>query len=390
LLLQSTPKDKDESVIMNRIQIGLSLAVGGFVAAVAVVSWAQDSKDTLLIEQPVVQDVYAARRDVNVRATIDGDLVAAGQRVTVDGNVTGDIIVAAQDIEIRAKVNDDLRAAGQHIRVTSPVAGHIVAAGQSITISENVGNWAWLAGDTVEVLGDVGGDLRIRARKITIDAEVDGHAQLIGDELRLGPEANVRGDLRWRSENEADISPEAIIGGEFIEEPLPDFAEEIGTGGGLSFTLSVIVAVMVLFLLFSRPLRASADRIATHPVVSFALGFAVLTGMPVLALILIFTPLNAWFGLAVLGIYLVMLFLSVLTGLFAVSDLALRRFRSQPAAWQALAAIFFTVVVVGILAQVPYLGIIAVLTIWLLGVGALCWGTWVGLHNYEVDKLPQS
>ena len=76
---------------MNRIQIGLSLAVGGFVAAVAVVSWAQDSKDTLLIEQPVVQDVYAARRDVNVRATIDGDLVAAGQRVTVDGNVTGSV-----------------------------------------------------------------------------------------------------------------------------------------------------------------------------------------------------------------------------------------------------------------------------------------------------------
>ncbi len=373
----------------RRINVILSLALGGAVAAVAAVALAQTSEEVLLIEQSVDHDVYAARGEVNVRATIDGDLVAAGQRITVDGNVTGDIIVAAQDIEIRSEVGDDVRAAGQHIRVMSPVSGHIVAAGQSVTVGQSVGDWAWLAGDTVEVLGDVGGDLRIRARKITIDAEVDGNVQLIGDELRLGPEANVRGDLRWRSDNEADISPEAIIEGKFIEEPLPGFAEE-STGRALSFTLSVIVAVMALFLLFSRPLRASADRIATRPGVSFAIGFAVLAGMPVLALILVFSPLDAWFGLAVLGIYFATLFLSVLTGLFAVSDLALRRFRPKPAVWQALAAIFVTVVTVGLLAQVPYLGVIAVLTIWLLGVGTLCWGAWVALHNYELDKLQQS
>lgn len=198
-----------------------------------------------------------------------------------------------------------------------------------------------------------------------------------------------RFDPRWRSDNEADISPEAIIEGKFIDEPLPGFAEE-GIGRGLSFTLSVIVAVMALFLLFSRPLRASTERIATRPVVSLALGLAVLVGAPVLALLLIFTPLDAWFGLAVLGIYVIVLFLSVLTGLFAVSDLALRRFRPKPSVWQALAAIFVTVVALGLLSYVPVLGVVAVLAIWLLGVGSLSWGAWMAFRNNGIDKLEQS
>ena len=374
----------------RRVNYTLSLVIGGVVAAVAAIAWAQDPDDALVIEQPSDRDVYAAHREVNVRSTIDGDLVAAGRRVTVDSNVTGDIIVAAQEIEIRSEVTDDLRAAGQFVRVMSPISGHIVAAGQTVTVSEGVGDWAWLAGDTVEVLGNVGGDLRIRARTITIDAEVDGNVQVIGDKLRLGPDANVRGDLRWRSENEADISPGAIIGGEFIEEPVPGFAEDIGTGRGLSFTLTVIVAVTVLFSLFPRPLRASADRIATRPFASLVLGFAVLAAMPVLAILLVFSPLDAWFGLAVLGIYVVTLFLSVLSGLFAVGDLALRRLRPKPAIWQSLAAIIVTVVAVGLLTYVPYLGVIVVLGIWLLGIGALSWRAWMALRNYRTDEIQQS
>ena len=374
----------------RRVSFKLSLLVGGVVAVVAAIAWAQDPDETLVIEQPSDRDVYAANREVNVRSTIDGDLVAAGRRVTVDGNVTGDVIAAAQEIEIRSEVTDDLRAAGQSVRVMSPISGHIVAVGQTVTVSERVGDFAWLAGNTVEVLGDVGGDLTIRARKITIDAEVDGDVLVIGDKLHLGPGANVRGDLRWRSKNEADLSPEAVIGGEFIEEPAPGFAEDIGSGGALIFTLTVIVAVTVLFSLFPRPLRASAARIATHPFVALALGFAISVAMPVLAIILVFSPLKAWFGLAVLGIYVVTLFISVMTGLFAVSNLALRRLRPSPVLWQSLAAIIVTVVAVGLLTYVPYLGVIVVVGIWLLGIGAVSWGAWIALRSPGNGQMQQS
>lgn len=364
----------------SRTNAMLSLSLGGVVAVLAAFAWAQTSQEILLIEQPVDHDVYAASREVNVRSTVDGDLVAAGQRVTVEGAVTGDIIAAAQNIEIRAEVSDDLRVAGQHVRVTSPVAGHIVAAGQVVTVGQQIGDWAWLAGDTVEVVGNVGGDLKIRARKITINAEIDGDADLIGDELHLGPSAILRGEVRWRSENEADINPGAQIDGEFIKEALPGYSKERGTGGGLFFTLSVFVAVVVLFLLFSRQLRASADRVGSRPGMSLLLGFAVLGTTPLIAILLLVTRIGVWLGLAVLGLYLVVLLLGVLTGLFAAGDLVLRKFRPKPAMWQSLAAIFVTVVAVGLFTYVPYVGFIGVLTIWMLGVGALCWNSWVAMQ----------
>lgn len=344
------------------------LALAALVAAIA---WAQHTDEILLIAQPVDRDVYAARREINVLGTVDGDLVAAAKKITVDGEVTGDILAAAQDIEILSAVGDDVRAAARTVRIAGPVAGHIVAAGQTVSIEERIGDWAWISGNTVEISGNIGGDVEITANRIEIDAEVDGDARLTGSTLHLGPDAMVRGDLRWRSDNKADISPQARIEGQLIEEPLPEGLADRGAGGGLMFTLSIIVSVATLFLLFPRWLRASANQIATRPVASLALGFALLVATPVLALLLLLTRLGAWIAMAVLGGYLVALLIGILTGLFAVSDLTLRRFQPQPQAWQALSAIFVTVAAVGLLSQVPWVGSVTVFAICLLGVGAL-------------------
>ena len=374
----------------SRINYTLSLVIGSVFAAVPTLASGQNSDDALVIDQPVETDVYAAHREVKVRSAIDGDLVTAGRRVTVDGDVTGDIIVAAQEIKIQSDVGDDVRAAGQYIRITAPVSGHVVAAGQKVTIDRDVGDWAWLAGNSVEVLGNVGSSLKIRATEIRIDAEVDGNVELIGDELDLGPNAVVRGDLRWRSSNEAEISPDAQIDGEFIEEPLPGLVEDLSAGGKYSLPLNTIVAVMVLFLLFSRSLRVSADRIATRPGRSLLLGLAVFFVMPILTVLLFLSGVGVWLGFAVLVIYLVVLLLGVLTGLFAASNLVLRRFHQNPALWQSLAAIFVTVVAVGLLAKIPWLGIILVVAILLIGVGALCWNSWAALRNLGHRELQPS
>ncbi|MEM8684354.1 MAG: hypothetical protein AAGF72_13035 [Pseudomonadota bacterium] len=283
-----------------------------------------------------------------------------------------------------------MRVAGQHIRITSPVSGHVVAAGQSVTLDQKVGDWAWLAGNTVEVLGDVGSDLKVRAKNVTIDAEVAGDVELTGDELNLGPKAVIRGNLTWRSDGEADINPAAQIDGEFIEEPLPGLVEELSEGGKYSLPLNLIVAVVALFLLFSRPLRASADRVATRPGRSLLLGLAVLLVTPLLAVLLFFSGVGVWLGFAVLFVYFVVLLLGVLTGLFAASDMLLRRFRAEPAVWQSLAAIFVTVVAVGLLAKLPWLGFILVMAILLIGVGALCWNSWVTLRSFGHHETQQA
>ena len=82
-------------------------------------------------------------------------------------------------------------------------------------------------------------------------------------------------------------------------------------------------------------------------------------------------------------LWLLLLLLGVLTGLFATSNIALSRFRPQPTKLQALAAILVTVVAVALLANVPILGFFGVAAIWLLGIGALCWSLWDSLQSAE-------
>lgn len=344
------------------------------VAVVASVAWAQSNEEILTIDRPVDHDVYAARREIKVLATIDGDLVAAGQRITVEGEVTGDIIAAGQDISINSAVRDDVRAAGQLVHIAGPVSGHVVATGQTVKVEQQVGDWAWLSGQFVEVRGNIDGELKIAGKEIFIDSEVDGNVELIGETLSLGPNAIVRGNLTWYSDNQASIDPAATVEGSVVNEPLPkgvDDSRGRSAARGLMFTLSVVVSVVALYLLFPNWLRASAHRVASSPGKSLAVGFALFVSTPVLAVLLLVTRVGAWLGLGLLGVYVVLLLIGVLTGLFAASDWSLRRFLPEPATGQVLAAILVTVLVVGLLSYVPLAGSFIVLAIWLLGIGAL-------------------
>ena len=105
--------------------------------------------------------------------------------------------------------------------------------------------------------------------------------------------------------------------------------------------------------------------------------------MPVVAILLFITGVGLWLGFGLLGVYALVLLLGVLSGLYTVGDLALRRFVPEPVLWQALVAIAAGVAVVGLLTYVPWLGLITVFVVWLLGVGALGWNSWVGLRRSE-------
>ncbi|MEO0617222.1 MAG: polymer-forming cytoskeletal protein [Pseudomonadota bacterium] len=333
---------------------------------------ATEGADNPVIADPIAGDAYAAHSQVTLRASVDGDFVAAGRRVTIDSRVAGDVIAAAQDIEILTAVGDDLRLAGQHIRVAAPVAGHIVAAGQSVRITGDVEDWAWLAGEQVDVLGRVGADLKIRATTVTIDGVVTGDVNVTGDTLVLGPNAQVGGNVTWRSQNAAVVSNTARIEGELIHTTEPAPIRAMRMIGGYQLPMNTIVAVAVLFLLFTTPMRNSADRLARRPFVSLFLGVAVIVGTPALVFLLFSTGIASWLALAVLFSFLTVVLLGILTGLFAVSDIVLRKVRKHPPTWQALIAIVLAVVLIQLLMKLPKIGIGFGVVVMLVGVGALC------------------
>jgi hypothetical protein len=70
--------------------------------------------------------VFKSGQDVSVPKgeTINETLVATGQTVSIDGDVSGDVICAGQNISIAGNVNGDVLCAGQ----TVDVAGSVTAS----------------------------------------------------------------------------------------------------------------------------------------------------------------------------------------------------------------------------------------------------------------------
>jgi hypothetical protein len=63
------------------------------ISAAAALTSAQQSGESVIIRQGLAKDLYLAARDVRVLAPVEGDLVAAGQSIAIEGEVTGDLIM---------------------------------------------------------------------------------------------------------------------------------------------------------------------------------------------------------------------------------------------------------------------------------------------------------
>ncbi len=68
-------------------------AVFVLLSAAAALTWAQQSGESVIIRQGLAKDLYLAARDVRVLAPVEGDVVAAGQSIETEGEVTGDLIM---------------------------------------------------------------------------------------------------------------------------------------------------------------------------------------------------------------------------------------------------------------------------------------------------------
>src|SRR2546430_11844360 len=71
--------------------------------------------------------------------TLNDDLFASGQTVTVAGRVTGDVYAAGQTVVVTGTVDGDLLAAAQQVVVDGPVNGNVRAAGAVFQVNGHLG-----------------------------------------------------------------------------------------------------------------------------------------------------------------------------------------------------------------------------------------------------------
>ena len=330
-----------------------------------------EAGETVTKRGTVNDDYYAAGGTVDVDANIVGDITVSGGELFIGKKVLGDVMALGGTIDIRGEIQDDVRTAGGDINIDAKIKDDLIAAGGKVRISSatSVGGEAWLAGGDVFMAGVVNKDLSIMAGNIRLSGTINGDVNLQGGEIEVLEGTLIKGNLYYKSPNEAKIHSSAKIMGETTYEYV-EWEEHHGASG-IFFSLTMIIAAIVLFKLFPSFTLSSARRISVDPWKNLGVGFALLVIAPITAVMLMGIVLGVWVGLVILVLYFVSLLLAFLIGCFFLGDWGARRFNKNiTTTAHRLISVSIVIVLLGIIQLIPVLGGLLTFALLLLGLGA--------------------
>ena len=254
----------------------------------------------------VEEDLMAAGNRIQVDGRIEGDLVAAAfEEVVVNGIVTGDVTAVSTRITINGEVGGSVRAVSRFLTIGGSVADDVFAGAWTVQLdgSGTVGRDLTVFGRSGDLAGSVERDIRGRYADLTLGAKVEGSVEITVGSLLIGPTTEVAGEIGYRSRREAVV--EVADPGELIHRfPL---APNIRVRALQVLTLSILwlflfagglIAIRIWPERLDRATHA-ARRIVPTWLAGFGAAISPLLVVGVLGLLLSFTPASAGLPLAI-------------------------------------------------------------------------------------------
>ena len=354
----------------NRARAGAWLA--GLVLIIPFAVFADSNAGEHVIERGQIDDdYYAAGGIVDIDAVVNGDVIVAGGELLIGRQVMGDVFAAGGRLEIRGTVDDDVRISGGELDIDAHIGDDLVASGGSIELaaSTTVGGDALLVCGEIRVAGTISGDLKVIGGDIRLSGTILGDVELEGGEIQILDSARIEGNLKYRSPQPAAIEASVQISGRIDYEP--GESKYGDRGFGLFFSITLVVASILFYLLFPHYTVASVQRIAADPFVSFGLGFVFLAVTPLLAFFMMLIVLGLWIGLSLLALYCVALLSGFLIACFFVAERGAKLFKQDISTRsRRLISVIIAIFVLGLVQTIPLLGGLILFILLLLGLGA--------------------
>lgn len=314
------------------------------------------------VRDSILGDLIVASGDVDFLAATGGDYLGAGGKQRVGGQIHGSLRAAGGSIEVRATVDRNATIAGGKIAVDSPAV---------------IGHNAYITGGAVQVDGAVRGGLVVSAGSITLNGVVGRDVEISGGELRVGPHAQIAGNLRYRVPAEkVHIDSSARISGTVTALP-------VGSKWGLRtwlWMLGVLLAGAVAVLLFPGFMSETAGVVSRRPILAACVGLAAAILAPLIMVILAITFVGLPLALLVAALYCVLVFVGDLPVAVWMGRRLLGS-RGNSTRYAAVLAYLVGGVILLVVALIPVIGSIAMLIATIIGLGAILLRGWASRNQ---------
>ncbi len=336
------------------------------------------------------EDTYVAANTARIDGTINGDLIISTGSLLITGTVDGDVFVLSQGpVQVTGTITGSLRGAVRSVAVEGSVGDDVIVAAIGTRISGDVGRDALVFGGTLTIDGTVGRDVKGRMLTTVIDGSVGNDVDIAVSSLTLESEADVAGDVLYRSGTDAAIATTAQVGGQLDRLPTRG-----SWGVELVLTIATIVgffgfvfAGIVLLWLFRRTGPRAVHLVLDRPLRAAAVGLGVVIVVPALVLTLLLTLVGVPVALALM----VLLALGLLFGpVPAVTAIGSKLLRGR---WGLFAAFIVGAVVwrLGIW-LIPFVGFAFYLGGLVFGIGGWALAVWEQRQETPLaeDLLPRA
>jgi hypothetical protein len=377
---------------------------------------------------PAAIFAYEAKTGVSIyvpaNETIEGNYYAAGQNITIDGNINGDIICAAQSIQVNGSVDGDIICAGQSIIINGPVKGDIRLAGNTITVNSQIEKNANLFGAVV-ITGEkttIGRDLFLGAAVADISGQIAGNLHggvsgikikgSVAKDVKLRVDHNSNNQKFLENEGGLTVGDEAVIGGHLyykaVEQGQVDSGAEIkgDTGftkldkktrsGGYSAWLwgliyaifSEIIVGLVLITFFRKHIQEIINSILANRGGAIGRGAIIMFATPFIIFLIAITFIGIPLALVLGALWLISflaasIITSIIIGSYAINKLsskkeedgALKELGAKSLTW----AMIIGIIIFKTVSTIPLFG-------WLFGLV----GLWLGLGGLWFFLKPKN
>lgn len=333
-------------------------------------------------EQIVEGDFYSVAEEIFNSGEIKGDLLTTGISLTTNGLVGGDITAVSGKVDVSGVVNDDVRVMSGEVVISGEIKGDLVVVGGDLKVLST----ASIAGDVIiygasaDIAGSVGRNIHGSIENLRLDGKVAGEVNIKTTNLTLGERADIAGNLTYTSPKELVRAQNATVVGQVSRQDV--VLEKASAKDFVIVFLVLLFSALAWYLFFRQILFKVIDQSIVHGVRSFMIGFGFIFVLPIASIILLFSTLGSFIGLALLCMYVIVLLAGVIAVGPIVGHLLLKNFSKFSGEKHAILSIILGVLATVALFYVPFLGFILILFIAILAIGSVAVLTYRTLRNF--------
>ena len=311
--------------LISFITFALLLSLGLTRPALA---FEEDTDGFIPADQVINDDLIISASNVIIDGTVNGDAIIAGETVTINGTINGNLATNAGLVEINGHINGSVAGAGQRLTVNGAIDGSLYFAGVELILNPTaqirrnilvagfsihtlpgssvgtdfhgtayqavfegtIGRDVFIDGVAVEISGMIGGDAEFHVGNPHEPApnmswleiwlstgRISEMPDQLSPGLRVSPQAEIEGQLKYKSSAEQSEAIQAEPGGDITFTQISTMEHkrspaEVWLLTRLRELLTLLALGALAMWLIPNAVRTSSQYVRSKPLPSFGWG----------------------------------------------------------------------------------------------------------------------